>query len=64
MGIKAEKTFEEIVERLVALFRPQPVEPDDSSHAPPPPSLDTRPLDTHQQTSSTNASRPSEDETA
>ena len=24
MGIKGDKTFEEIVERLVALFRPQP----------------------------------------
>jgi hypothetical protein len=24
MGIKSDKTFEEIVERLVALFRPEP----------------------------------------
>jgi hypothetical protein len=28
MGIKSEKTFEEIVERLVALFQPQPEEGD------------------------------------
>jgi hypothetical protein len=25
MGIKADKTFEEIVERLVSIFRPQPL---------------------------------------
>jgi len=33
MGIKSDKTFEEIVERLVALFKPQP-EKRDSDAAP------------------------------
>ena len=26
MGVKSEKTFEEIVERIVALFKPAPLE--------------------------------------
>lgn len=36
MGVKSDKTFEEIVERLVALFRPQDSkEPDIADGQPP-----------------------------
>ena len=34
MGIKSDKTFEEIVERLVALVRPEPKETDTSDVPP------------------------------
>lgn len=36
MGIKSDKTFEEIVERLVALFAPQPENSDARAPSPPP----------------------------
>jgi len=34
MGIKSDKTFEEIVERLVALVRPEPKETDTNDARP------------------------------
>lgn len=33
MGIKSDKTFEEIVERLVALFKPEPERRDSDADA-------------------------------
>ena len=36
MGVKSDKTFEEIVERLVALFRPQAEPHRDTADEPPP----------------------------
>ena len=37
MSIKSDKTFEEIVERLVALVRPEPKETDTTDPRPPAP---------------------------
>lgn len=42
MGVKSDKTFEEIVERLVALFRPQP---ETRSEAPQPQPASAEPAD-------------------
>lgn len=36
MGVKSDKTFEEIVERLVALFRPQDTTAPERPHEQPP----------------------------
>lgn len=59
MGVKSDKTFEEIVERLVALFKPQPEKRDSDavpSHRPSSNSPDKDP-------SIPTASTPTEDQT-
>ena len=55
MDIKSEKTFEEIVERIVALFKPQPEKSDDTGRPQP-----SRPRG---RTPSPSVLRPSEDDT-
>ena len=57
MGVKSDKTFEEIVERIVALFKPQPEKRDDS--APPQPAASGP----QGRTPSRSTSRGAEDET-
>jgi hypothetical protein len=57
MGIKSDKTFEEIVERIVALFTPQPEKRDASAQPHPPAS------ETHATTPPRSTSRVAKDET-
>lgn len=59
MGIKSDKTFEEIVERLVALFKPQP-EKQDADAVPSQGSSSTSP---DRDASIPAASTPTEDQT-